>query len=156
MGPSLATFAEYYRLGLEAGLLLPESAKNWAMSVVEELAEPPGEIIEISWSKGAAMTLENLRAVQGERDRVLAAHWLLASLREANQTSDDELHRVVQRAMQIAQAAELGGDVYNRFDAIDDELSLARSNTYGSVIECRKELADALSEYPSAPVRSET
>jgi len=126
------------------------------MSVVEELAEPPGEIIEASWSRGAAMTLENLGTIQGERDRVLAAHWLLATLREASQTSDDELQRKIEQAMQIARSAELGDDVYYRFDAINDTLSLARSNTYGSVAECRKALADALAEYSSLPVRNET
>lgn len=156
MTPSLATVAEYFRLGLETGLLLPGDAKDWAMSVVEELAEPPGEIIEVSWSKGVAMTLESLGTVQGERDRVLAAHWLLAHLRRSSQASAEELQRVVRQAMHIARAAELGDDVYYRFDAIDDELFLARNNTYGSVAECREELANALAEFPPAPVRGET
>jgi hypothetical protein len=97
MTPSLATFAEYFRLGLETGVLLPEDAKAWAMSVIGELDEPPGEVIEVSWSKGVAMTLESLGAVRGERDKALAAGWLLALLRGARQTSDDDLQRVIGR-----------------------------------------------------------
>jgi predicted HTH transcriptional regulator len=70
---SHATIAEYYRLALIAGLLQPDDAKDWAMSLIEQLAAPPGDIIELSWSKGLTMTMENLAAVQGERDQQLAS-----------------------------------------------------------------------------------
>lgn len=156
MRPALATIAEYYRLALIAGLLQSDDAKDWAMSLIEQLAEPPGDIIELSWSKGVTMTMENLAAVQGDRDQQLAAYWLLASLRQADQSTDEALQRVGKQAMRIAQAAGLDEAVYFRFDEIDDFLTLARSNTCGTVAECRKELADALAEYPSMPVLSET
>jgi hypothetical protein len=149
--PSIATIAEYFRFGLETGLLKPEDAKAWAMLLVEEMSEPPYEIIEVSWSKGIASTLEALAEVKGERDTKLAGRWMLGLLRQSIPESDDQLHWVARRGMQIAKIAELGDETYYEFDTIDDELFLAKSNTYGTIEECRQNLRRALEEYPLAP-----
>ena len=144
----ISTIAEYFRIGLEAGLLRPEDAQDWATSVIEKMAEPPPEIIEVAWSKGLATTMESLRAVPGERDQQLAGRWLLGLLRNRLPTDDEELGWTARRAMHIAQAANLGDNVYYRFDSIDDEISLARNNTYWTIENCRKDLLEALAEYP--------
>jgi hypothetical protein len=154
--PSIATIAEYFRFGLETGLLKPEDAKDWAMSVVEEMPEPPYEIIEVSWSKGIASTLEALAEVKGERDTKQAGLWMLGLLRQSIPKSDDHLHWVARSAMQIARLAELGDEIYYQFDMIDDELFLAKSNTYGSIEECRHNLQQALKDYPIAPIARDT
>ncbi len=152
MPPSLATIAEYFRFGLETGLLKPEDAKAWALSVVEEMSEPPYEIIEVSWSKGIASTLEALAEVKGERDTKLAGRWMLGLLKQSIDESDDQLQWVARRGMQIAKLADLGDETYYEFDTIDDELFLANNNTYGTVAECRKNLWRALEQYPAAPI----
>nr|WP_316643385.1 hypothetical protein [uncultured Roseateles sp.] len=133
----------------------PEDASAWAMALVEELAEPPYEIIEVALGKGLATTLENLAAVQGERDSSLAGRWLLGYLRQSLPDSDEHLHWAIRRAMQIARIAALGDETYYGFDSIDDELFLARNNTYGSVADCRRVLVESLQEYPMPPVTSE-
>jgi hypothetical protein len=147
-GPSLATIAEYFRLGLQVGLLLPEHASAWATSVLAALDSPPYEIIEVSWSKGLASTLDALSAVPGERDKSLAGRWLLGLLRESIPDSEEGLQLAARRAMQIARDAELGDETYYRFDMVDDELSLARNKIYGTVEQCRIELLRELTEYP--------
>lgn len=146
--PSLGTIAEYFRVGLEVGLLSPELASAWATSVVARMENPPYELIEVSWSKGLASTLEALSSVQGERDKHLAGSWLLGQLRESLPDSDAELHLAARRAMQIAHSTELGDEAYYRFDMVDDELSLARTKAYGTVEQCRINLLNELAGYP--------
>jgi hypothetical protein len=148
---SHATLAEYFRLGLQVGLLKPEDANAWAMSIVEKMAEPPYEVIEVALGKGVQKTLENLAAIQGERDSALAGRWLLGRLGQSLPEPADQLQWVTRRAMLIARIAGLDDDTYYRLDAIDDELFLARDNTYGSVAECRSELAARLREFPQPP-----
>lgn len=146
---SLATIAEYFRLGLQIGLLLPEQASAWADSVIVAMDTPPGEIIEVSWSKGLASTLDALSLIPGERDKQLAGRWLLGLLRESITDSDEGFQLATRQAMHIARNAELGNEVYYRFDMVDDELSLARTNVYGTVEKCREDLLNELADYPT-------
>jgi hypothetical protein len=144
---SLATVAEYFRIGMQIGLLLPEQAVAWADAEIAGAEDPPEGMIDVAWSKGLASTIEALGAVPGERNRQLAGCWLLGLMRGAVPESSEGLHLTAQRAMQIARHAELGDETYYRFDAIDDELSLARSKIYGTVEECRSNLVAELAKY---------
>jgi hypothetical protein len=149
--PSLATVADYFRLGIEAGLIKAEVANAWAMSLVEAMPEPPYEIIELALNKGMATTIENLAHVHGDRDNVMAGQWLLGYLRDTFPLEDKHLRWAARQAMQIAQRAELGDDIYYRFDSIDDEISLASSGAYFTMEDCRNELLAVLNEFPSPP-----
>lgn len=144
---TLATFAEYYRIGLESGLLVPEEAQIWADSLIAELVDPPFELIEVSWSKGLASTMDSLKEVRGDRDRPCAGSLLLGYLRKQVPPDDDGLVWTVRRAMHIARAAGLSDDIYYQFDLIEDEIWLARNGTYGSVDDCRKDFLHALKGY---------
>ena len=147
--PTLATTAEYFRIGLLVGLLSAEEASAWATAVIARLEDPPYELIEVSWSKGLASTLEALSSVQGERDKYLAGSWLLGRLRESLPHADGELQFAARQAMQVARAAELGDETHYRFDMVDDELSLARTKVYGTVEECRVNFLNELAGYPA-------
>ena len=147
MPPSLATVAQYFRIGIEAGICDVDEAREWALAMIGIIDEPPGEIIEVSWRKPRAQTIEDLNAVQGEIDFVRAAGWLFATLREMLPVSNDRLRRATQQAMQVARCAGLNEDVYDDFDRIDDMLSLAESNTYGSVDDCREAFDEAVKTY---------
>lgn len=62
--------------------------------------------------------------------------------------SDEEgLHLAAQSAIHIARYAEKGDETHDRFDMIDDELSLARRKVYGTVEECRSDPAAELAKY---------
>lgn len=144
---SYATIAEYFRLGLQVGLLLPAQAVAWADAEIAAAEVAPEELIEVAWAKGLASTTDALAAVSGERDKQLAGRWLLGFLGQSIPASDEDLHLAVQSAMHIARHAELGDETYYRFDMIDDELSLARTKVYGTVEECRSNLVAELAEY---------
>ena len=144
---SLATVAEYFRLGMLVGLLSPQDAVAWADSVVAATSVPPEGIIDVAWSKGVASAVDALAAVSGERNNQVAGRWLLGLLGQSIPESEEGLQRAVQRAMHIARYAELGDEVYYRFDRIDDELSLARTGAYGTVEQCRAALVSEFSLY---------
>ena len=149
---SLATIAEYFRLGLQVGLLHPAQAISWADSEISETDVPPSELIEISWSNGLLSTMDALAAVPGDRDKQAAGRWLLGLLAQFIPDSQEDLQLAIQRAMQIAREANLGDETYYRFDIIDDELSLARTSAYGTVEQCKVNLAAELAEYPTVKV----
>ena len=149
MPKSLGTIAEYLRIGLIVGLLAPEQASEWAYSIVAGEAEPPSEIIDLAWCKEVAPMIDALAAVEGPRDARLAGRWLLGLLRETLPETADGLQLATQRALSIARLAELGDDVHHRFDALDDELSLARTKVYGTVEACRSDIRIELDSYPS-------
>ena len=146
---SLATIAEYLRIGLVVGLLSTEQASAWAYSIIASEAEPPCEIIDLAWCKGVTPTMDALAAIEGDRNTQLAGRWLLGLLRQTLPETEEGLHIATQRAMSIARLAELGDDVYYRFDGLDDELSLARTRVYGTVEECRSHIQIELDGYPS-------
>jgi hypothetical protein len=77
MEASLASFAQYFRIGLEVGLYEPEEARDWAISVIDRMDEPPSEIIEVSWHKPLAQLISDLNEVKGEPEISLVCKWLL-------------------------------------------------------------------------------
>lgn len=92
-------------------------------------------------------TMDALSAVPGDRQKQLAGRMLLGLLGKNLPESDEALQFAVQQAMHIARHAELGDEIYYRFDLIDDELSLARTKVYGTVEQCRSALAAELAAY---------
>ena len=149
---TLGTIAEYYRLGLHVGLLLPEHASGWADSVVAAMVSPPMEVIEVSWSRGPHAMIGALSAVGGGRDRQLAGSWLLGLLRESLPESEDGLQVALRRATQIAREAGLDEDICCRLDVLEDELSLARTGIYGTVQQCRADALRVLADLPTIDV----
>jgi hypothetical protein len=41
MPSSLATHAEFYRIGIQTGLVTQDEVRDWAMAVIDRLQEPP-------------------------------------------------------------------------------------------------------------------
>ena len=146
---SLATIAEYFWLGLLVDLLTPSEAIAWADSVIAAAEVPPEGIIDVAWSKGKRSLLDALEAIPGERSIQVAGGWLLGLLGQSIPKSEDGLQLTAQRAMHIVRYAELGDEVYYRFDRIDDELSLARAEVHGTVEQCRVALIAEFAKYKS-------
>ncbi|WP_395027811.1 hypothetical protein [Comamonas odontotermitis] len=142
--PSVATIAEYFRLGIQTGLIQPENAIAWADSEIAVAAPPADGIIEVAWSRSPASTMEALLAVPGERDKQLAGRLLLGLLGKSDLNSEDALEAAAKRALYIARDAELGDETYAQFNAIDDLISLASTKTYGTFEQCKSELTSTL------------
>jgi len=153
MEPSLASFAQYFRIGLERGLCEPEEARDWAISVIDRMDEPPGEIIEVSWRKPLAQLISDLDEVKGEPDMGLVCSWLLGRIALSLESTNDHLDGAVRQARGIAHAVR-DSDLYYIFDAIDDELQLAATGTYGTIAACREEFDEALREHGAPPFSS--
>jgi hypothetical protein len=43
MTASLATYSQFFRLGLETGICTADAAREWALSVIALMDEPPGD-----------------------------------------------------------------------------------------------------------------
>jgi hypothetical protein len=155
MTPSLATCAQFFRIGLEAGVCKPDSAREWAISVIGAMDAPPGEVIEVSWHKPLPQLIDDLNSVQGDADLELAGRWLLYILLRSFRT-EVGLWQAITAAKQIA--LSLGGtatstELYCLLDAVEDELNLAESGTFGTVAECRADLEEIISQH-SLPLPS--
>ena len=150
MKSSLASFAQYFRIGLEVGICEPEEARDWAISVIDQMHQPPGEIIEVSWRKPLAQLISDLNEVEGAAEMDLVCRWLLGKLSLTLGSGNDSLGRAVRQAMRIARAAG-APSLYYIFDRIEDELHLAETQTYGTVAECREDFDKALKENGAPP-----
>ncbi len=155
MPSSHATRAEYYRIGLETGLLAQDEVRDWAMGVIEQMNDPPAEIIEASWSHTQQSLEDNLRSVSGERDRGQAGTWLLGLLRDKHLGAESDLTWCARKAMHIARAAELDEGIYYKFDELEDGIFLAKNDPCGDLEACRRLVKEALAKYPSPPLASE-
>ncbi len=143
---SLATYAQFFRIGLETGICTADEAREWALSVIEKMDSPPGEIIEVSWRKPLEHLIADLNSVEGDPDLESASRWLLQRLLESLPASNGTLHRAVRQAMQVARSID-AMDLYYDFDRIDDGLQLAVTGVYGTVDTCREEFETEIREY---------
>ncbi|MDN4059752.1 hypothetical protein QPK31_16120 [Massilia sp. YIM B02769] len=150
MKPSLASFAQYFRIGLEVGLCEAEEAMEWAISVIDQMDEPPGEVIEVSWRKPLAHAISDLNEVEGEPEMALVCRWLLGRISMTLDSTNDSLGGAIRQAMRVARATG-DAELYHIFDTIEDELYLAENETYGTVAECRKDFDKALKENGAPP-----
>ncbi len=145
---SYATHADYYRYGLEAGLLTPQDTKDWAFGLIYFLDNPPIEIIEVGMSRSLADLFTCLKQVPGERNIKLAGMWLLGLLKLRLSSEPFSYDRIVKQAIQVARSTNQDDDVYACFNTIDDRICLADSGTYGNLDAIIKTLGDVLARYP--------
>lgn len=150
MSSSLATAAQFYRIALEVGLCDPDDARAWAISVIDKLSAPPGEIIEVSWRKPLAHLIEDLNSVQGEADISAIRSWLLHELWRLSANSTAHVDRAVRQGMQLARSLS-DEELYYQFDRIDDGLQLATTQVYGTVAEVQSDLEEVLKDGMSLP-----
>jgi hypothetical protein len=148
--PAIATVAAFFRSGIKARICTLDEVRAWALSVIAESDHPPGEIIEVSWSKPLDAVLADLAGIEGEVDETLVGHWLIGRVAELPATSADEIWDRLRQAMQIARDAGLS-DLYDEFNALDDRFNLAFGGTYGEVGGCCDEFLCMLATFPKTP-----
>jgi len=128
-----ATAAAYYLYGMEAGLCTIEDAKEWAFSVIASLEDPPIHIIDVATSKTFEDAHSSLAAAARDADVPLAGSRLLGTIRIALMSGELTLRLALRSAMQVARSTSMPRDVYYAFDGVEDALSLAENQTYGTV-----------------------
>jgi hypothetical protein len=151
MNESLATMAQYYRIGIEAGICVEDEAREWAFAMIGELQDPPGELIEVSWRKPRPQLLDDLNSVRGEPDLQRVGGWLFAALRQAGPTAQQRLRAALRQAFYIVAGAKLGEDMYYELDCIDDEIALTANGHLGTRDQCVADFDDFLAKH-AAPV----
>ena len=144
---SNATIAAYHLYGIEAGIVLPQKAKDWAFSIIESLDNPPADIIDVAMSGGLPELNESLQAVIGERDRQLAGRWLLCKLNRNLQSGLSDFRSILLQAKQVAQSTDLGDDENGLYDEIEYSICLVEDGICGSMESCRADLVNALAKY---------
>ena len=143
---SLATQAQFFRIGLMTGVCSPDEVREWALSVIDKMDAPPGEIIEVSWRKPTERLLEDLDSIEGEANLALAVKCLLQRLLQSLPAANDTLDCAVRQALQVARSLDDMG-LYDEFDRIDDGLQLAATGVYGTIAECREGFEAAIRAY---------
>lgn len=151
MRASLATIACYFRVGLETRLFHPDQARDWAMSVIGRMDQPPAEIIEVSWQKPLAQLIADLKEVEGDADTDLACSALLGTIWERLQSGKADFETTLFHATMITGMFELT-DRFDIFNSMDDQLQQAVCGTFGTVEECREDFDNAMKDYASAPL----
>lgn len=154
MTPSLATYSQFFRLGLETGICTADGTREWALSVIAEMDEPPGEIIEVSWRKPLPQLIADLNSVYGEVDLNTAGGWLFGILLRSMSSPNGDLRAILTGAKQIALSMSVhlrDSELYNLFSALEDELDLAETGVFGTVEACKAELAEVLGRNSSPP-----
>jgi hypothetical protein len=144
------TTAAYFELGLRAGIVDEDSARSWALSIVEALDAPPLDAIEVLASRNRAHLIETLRNARGVENAELAARWLLHTLHRQLVADYDVARTVARQAFQVAQSAGLEDSIGHGFNIIDDCFSLIDSGicTFDS---CFAVLTDALTQAEAVP-----
>lgn len=117
--------------------------------MIGELDDPPGELIEVSWRKPRAQLLDDLNSVPGERDFRRVGGWLFAALREAGPPTAPQLRAFLRQAFYIVAAAQLGTEIYDELDHIDDDLALCACGELVSMEVCLAGFNDFLERHAS-------
>ncbi len=154
MTASLATIACYFRVGLEIRLFHPDQTRDWALSVIGSMDQPPAGIIEVSWQKPLAQLIADLKEVEGDADADLACSALLGTIGERLQSGKADFETTLFHATMITSMFSYTGcvDRLDTFHGIDDRLQLAMCGYFGTVEECREDFDNAMKDYASAPL----
>ena len=132
MPHSIATVAEYFRLAIESGALSSDLAKTWADGIVENFTVPPGDVVEVAWSKSEPQLVAALGEVSGERDRQVAARWGFHVLHERLEFQDDP-DLLIQAAKHVVVSAGLEADLHDTLTSIEAILGVAKLGYHGTV-----------------------
>lgn len=151
----LATCSQFFRLGLEAGICTADAAREWALSVIAEMDDPPAEIIEVSWRKPLLHQLiTDLNSVPGDVELETAGSWLLGVLSDSMSSTNGNPRSVITRAKQVALSMNdhvKDSELYRLFSGLETELDLAEAGISGAVDDCNAELAEVLCRHSLTP-----
>ncbi|MFK8031980.1 MAG: hypothetical protein AB8G18_17250 [Gammaproteobacteria bacterium] len=143
---SEAVFADYFKYGIEVGIVEFAEAKEWAYSVIEKEAEPSVEVIDVAMSTGKAQIYDALGLVKGPWQPSLSGAWLFAAMHKMLERGDRPASSLAAMAHQIARSTS-DENVCLEFDIIEDELELAKRGIYGTEQQCMATLETALEKH---------
>jgi len=140
--------ADYYRYGIELGILGFEKAMVWADKIIALESEPDVEIIDVALAspRGRNGVMDALKAVKGVRDPQLAGKMLLRDLQVQLQNGCP-LKAISRKASMVTWVTQMPEAIRWQFDRIDDDISLAEQGIYDDVEHLSIELNSILTQY---------
>ncbi|WP_062104392.1 hypothetical protein [Bacillus niameyensis] len=144
--------AEVYRLGLSTGYYTVRDVVTWADSVIEELDEPPYDIIDLSLSGNAkpvdiaSILKEFSKEISSSELPCMIILGLLAnySIKTGDiSTVTSMLYRLCEHLPETCDSIKV------EILSLTDELYLAEQNIYGNLQEVIKRLQEFLMQYRS-------
>ena len=141
--------SDYYLYGIELGIIAYEEAIDWADSVIENEAQPSGEMVDLALSRprGRNGVMDSLKEIEGERNSQLSG-CMLFNILALKLEAGEELKSIASKALNVSWATQQAEDLRFEFDRIDDEISLAEQGIYGNLEQCKKDLRAALCQAP--------
>ena len=140
--------ADYYRHGIELGILSFDQAISWADRIIEVEEDPAAEIIELALSSPRERNgvLEALGEIKGMRKPHVAGAMLLRDL-YGRLKEGESIKLIAREALNVAWATKLPEEIRWEFDHIDDDISLAEQGIYSDLEGCERELEKLLAKY---------
>ncbi|WP_233233463.1 hypothetical protein [Bordetella sp. LUAb4] len=134
MYENIATLAEYFKLGVETETIEPNQAKRWADRVIEEAAQPSGDIVDVALSRDVSQLLQALSEVAGDRNKQMAARWLIGTL-VIQLEGMRESEEVIRAAKHAITSSGMDESLYWELCSIQGILEMAELGYYGNTAE---------------------
>ena len=152
MEENLGIKADYYLFGIELGILSFDQAIIWADEIIERVAEPSGEIVDLALSRlrGRNGVLEALKEIRGDRDTVVSGAMLLGVL-HSQLKKGGEPKVICSKALMVVTLCQFSEEAQWEADRLDDEIALAEQGIYGDMNSCLIELDNYLNKYRYTP-----
>jgi hypothetical protein len=121
-----ANYREYFRYGLNIGILRSSDVTDWALGIIEDLDRPPIEIIEVGMSRNLRELSEQLDELgkNAISDTDLVASWLFWVLKSRLTGAPSTYECIVEQARKVARETNRAEHIYSRICYIDYEVSL--------------------------------
>jgi hypothetical protein len=155
--PARKDIAEFFRLGLVAGICEPSSIARWADSIVAAEPSPHIAFIElcVAGSQPASSVQTLLGAVPGQTTRDLPFRMLLGHSSRLLAAHNFTAEQLLLRLYDLARLESLHEGIYGDLSGFEDELSLARDGVFGTVADVAQHFTRFLADYePYAPDNS--
>ena len=147
--PTEKETAHFLRLGLRLGLIDTKTVERWVDSII--VTEP---VIRFPFTElaGASNLSPNkvdelLGQVMGAGDVYVPGRIILALVRRLLRGDKITPEAALKVALQAGRAGELAESEYNKADGLDESIWLATHETYGTLEEIRRDIAEFFEKY---------
>jgi hypothetical protein len=155
--PTRKDIAEFFRLGLLAGVCDLPSIVRWADGIIASEASPPFAFLDLSTceSQPVSAAVDLLTGVPGERTPDLAVQMLLGHCSRLARSGALHVTDALLRLYRMATAENFPHSIYSELVWQEDAFALARDRVYGSLPEVEQSFVEYLSTFASyAPQHS--
>jgi len=147
--PTRRDIAEFFRLGLLAGVCDLSAIVCWADFVLTAEPSPPYPFCDLSIceSQPVSSVVSLLREIPGSSTPDLAVFMLLGFCYQFVQSNSLALSETLVRLHSMARTEDFPDRVDSALSNLDEDLHLAREGIHGTVTEVERAFSDYLARY---------